>query len=106
MHEHAQTHLRRPFLHSSVCCEGVRNSRSSSQQYFTLHKDFLLVRILYCIYRYAFTYTVFIMLQIIVLYLTFVFPLGNLRVTREDNLIYNKGVKKLAFLATAVFYVA
>ena len=37
MHEHEQTHLRRPFLHSSVCCEGVRNSCSSPQQFIYLY---------------------------------------------------------------------
>ena len=66
---------------------------------------FLLVRTLYYICRYAFTYIIFIMLFIIVLYVTFVFPLGNLRFTHEDCLIYNKGVRKLVFLATAVIYV-
>ena len=37
--------------------------------------------------------------------MTFVFPLGKLRFTREDSLIYNEGVRKLVFLATAVIYV-
>ena len=37
--------------------------------------------------------------------MTFVFALGNLCVTGEDSLIYNKGVGKLVFIATAVIFI-
>ena len=78
MLEHTQTHLRRPFLHSS----GEELTFIATAIYiriFLLFRIQIYIYLQVCVYLYHFDH--------LALYVAFVFPLGNLRITSEDGLI-------------------